>query len=83
MRQIGLRDAGDELIWRRAVETGAIIATKDEDFRARRAGIAAVPQVLWIRFGNVANQRLFSRLAPLWLDAEALLSAGEAIVELV
>jgi predicted nuclease of predicted toxin-antitoxin system len=31
VRNIGLRDARDSVIWRHAVDVGAIVTTKDED----------------------------------------------------
>lgn len=77
-----MRDSPDSAIWRSALHDGAIVVTKDEDFATRRAGVVAGPQILWIRFGNVTNRVLFNRLAPLWPATEALLVAGEPIVEI-
>lgn len=77
-----MRDAPDGDLWRWAVAHATVIVTKDEDFPLRRAGLNTGPQILWIRFGNVTNRRLFGRLAPLWDGAEVLLLEGEPIVEI-
>jgi len=35
VREVGLREADDSAIWAHALQTGAVIVTKDEDFAAR------------------------------------------------
>jgi predicted nuclease of predicted toxin-antitoxin system len=53
VRDMGLRDAPDEEIWRRAVSDGATILSKDEDFASRRNSVTAGPCIIWLRCGNV------------------------------
>ena len=79
VRDIGLRDAADTAIWRTAWQTGAIIATKDEDFIIRRY-VTDGPQILWLRMGNVTNA-LLEQMARVWSHAHGLLELGEPIVE--
>lgn len=73
--------ADDHAIWARAVETAAIVVTKDSDYLdlASRVGGA---RVVLVRCGNL-------KLVPFqaWFDArvpamEQLLAMGEAVVEL-
>jgi predicted nuclease of predicted toxin-antitoxin system len=37
VRDVGLREAGDDTIWAYALQAGVVIVTKDEDFAARAA----------------------------------------------
>jgi predicted nuclease of predicted toxin-antitoxin system len=80
VRDIGLRDATDAEIWEAALQTGAVIVSKDEDFVIRRS-VTGGPQILWLRMGNVANAALLGQMAQVWIEACALLENGEPIVE--
>lgn len=80
VRDIGMRSAPDSVIWAHAMETGAIVVTKDEDFAVRRAQIVG-PQVLWLRIGNATNVKLREHLERIWNETVICLERGEAIVE--
>ena len=80
VRDIGLLAAADAEIWRIALQTEAVIVTKDEDFIIRRS-VTDGPQVLWLRMGNVTNAALLEQMAQIWTDAQGLLENGEPIVE--
>ena len=81
VRDIGLRDAEDGPIWQYALENGAIIVTKDEDFPERSLRSKAPHGVLWLRVGNCSNRALFAWFRPLWPETERRLVAGDRIVE--
>lgn len=73
--------ADDRAIWTRAVETGAIVITKDSDYLGLASRVGGARVVL-VRCGNL-------KLAPFrdWFDArvqamEQLLAMGETVVEL-
>jgi predicted nuclease of predicted toxin-antitoxin system len=55
--------------------------TKDEDFAELVLRNSPPPQVIWIRCGNTSNSRLQEILGKQWSTVAALLSAGEALVE--
>lgn len=81
---IGLDTASDRTIWKQAVERGAVIITKDEDFVGSgpdRFGVPA-PPVVWIRFGNVSRKALLQRFLPLLPKVIELIGKGEAVVEI-
>jgi predicted nuclease of predicted toxin-antitoxin system len=62
---LGLERANDRLIWARAIELGAVIVTKDEDFAVRRALESNGPAIVWVRFsvnGSVGVGRLSQRV---------------------
>lgn len=80
---IGLLQASDAVIWSAAVERGATIVTKDEDFAMRRSLGADGPLIVWLRLGNSRTESLLRRME-LSLDAiAAALGRDEPVVEVV
>lgn len=55
VRNIGLAEAGDEAIWRHAIQQGFTIITKDADFHQRSFLFGHPPKVVWIRCGNCST----------------------------
>jgi predicted nuclease of predicted toxin-antitoxin system len=82
VEDIGLREADDSPIWRYALENGAILVTKDEDFphRLRQGGPA--PVVLWLRIGNTSRRALLRWFEPLLPQIESLVGQGERFLEM-
>lgn len=76
-----LNDAADSLIWDHALETGATIITKDEDFRIRAKRVSGGPAVVWLRIGNATNRNLLSWLEPRWPAIVQLLTEGDRLIE--
>jgi predicted nuclease of predicted toxin-antitoxin system len=78
----GMDGASDSAIWTLAIDLGAAIVTKDEDFARRRAVVPSGPSIVWIRLGNTRRAELMS-----WFDAvlpsvlEAL-ARGETLIEI-
>ncbi|HED03224.1 MAG TPA: hypothetical protein ENI60_00400 [Candidatus Fraserbacteria bacterium] len=64
VRDLGLKTADDDAVWKYALEHGFTIASKDADFRQRSFLFSHPPKVVWIRLGNCSTQ-----------DIEALLRA--------
>ena len=79
----GLADASDAAIWQRALETGAAIVTKDEDFFLRGLLASSFPTVVWVRLGNCRNAALLAAFERALPAIESAVSAGERLVELV
>ena len=77
---LSLAQADDDLIWRRAAETGAVIFSKDQDF-ADMVGRLPGPSVIWARTGNGTTAALIAYLAPLWPAIEQRLTAGDRLIE--
>ena len=80
--EIGLRDADDSPIWRYALENGAILVTKDEDFPHRLRQGGAAPVVLWLRIGNTNRRALLQWFEPLLPQIESLVRQGERFLEM-
>jgi predicted nuclease of predicted toxin-antitoxin system len=81
VRDVGLRDATDRLVWDYAVSEGAAILTKDEDFAARRLREDRGPIVIWLRVGNCSKAALVGWLLPLMGVIERLAADGETLIE--
>lgn len=81
VRDLGLRDAKDSVIWDLAIHDGWVIVTKDEDFAVRVLQSDRSPQVVWLRIGNCTNRVLIGWLEPLLQGIVDALEAGNRLVE--
>jgi predicted nuclease of predicted toxin-antitoxin system len=79
--EVGLRDADDAQVWEYAVREGTAVLTKDEDFAARRLREPHGPTIIWLRVGNCSRAALARWLTPLLASIEALVEAGEGVIE--
>jgi predicted nuclease of predicted toxin-antitoxin system len=82
VRDLGLRDASDESIYRMGRDAQAVVMTKDSDFCDLAERLGSPPQVLWLTCGNTSNTRLREILSATFDDARRLLARGDAIVEI-
>ena len=82
LRELGLRDAEDAVIFAAARQAGAVLVTKDSDFVGLLARHGPPPQVIWLTCGNTSNAALRSILADSWPRVAQLLGAGEPLVEI-
>lgn len=82
LRALRLRDAEDEQIFRAAKAAGAVVLTKDADFRHLLDRFGPPPQVIWLTCGNTSNERLQEVLLATLPAAMELLEAGEPFVEI-
>lgn len=81
--EIGPAHASDRDIWRYALEQGAVIVTKDEDF----ADMVAIssregPAVVWVRVGNTRRAALLAWFEPLIDAIIEMVDSGERLIEL-
>ena len=82
LRDIGLRDALDDEIFKAAKLENAVVVTKDSDFVDLVLRLGAPPQILWITCGNVTNQHLQKLFYATFENAHHMLKSGEPIVEI-
>ena len=80
---VGLLAANDGAIWMYALNTGAIIITKDEDFAERLSLAKEAPIVVWLRLGNSTKRALLLWFRNLLPEIISKLEAGETLVEVV
>ena len=83
VEDLGLRDGSDGAIWSHALQSRAVIVTKDEDFAARSAQAAAAPVIVWLRVGNTTNRVLRAWIEPRMSGIAGLLAQGSRLVEVV
>jgi predicted nuclease of predicted toxin-antitoxin system len=57
VREVGLREADDLVIWEYAVVHGYAIVSKDSDFQQRSLLHGAPPKFIWLRVGNCTVKR--------------------------
>ena len=77
----GLRQAEDHAIWQRALDQGAVLITKDEDFPIRASANRSAPCIVRQRIGNASRRALLAWIEPRLPDIEARLRQGEKLIE--
>lgn len=83
VEDVGLREANDGAIWAHALQTGAIIVTKDEDFAARSIQVATAPFIVWLRVGNTTNRALRAWIEPRLPGIAQLIAQDSRMVEVI
>jgi len=78
----GLASAADHDIRAYAMNVGAVIITKDEDFVVRQV-LESGPAVVWVRIGNTRRAELLRRLETHFASILSALERGETLVEVV
>ena len=78
VREIGLADAEDTLIWAYALEGGFVIVTKDADYRELSIARGHPPKVIWIRLGNCPTSDVAALLRERWDDLMVFYQDNEA-----
>jgi predicted nuclease of predicted toxin-antitoxin system len=82
VRDIGLRDAEDTVIYFSARDANTTIMTKDSDFIELQRKHGSPPKVIWVTCGNTSNVALKKILLANLQKAVELLEAGENLVEI-
>jgi predicted nuclease of predicted toxin-antitoxin system len=82
VRELGLRDADDPVIFFSAREAEAVVITKDSDFLELQNRHGPRPKIIWLTCGNTSNTALKSILAGNLQKAVDLLESGETLVEI-
>ena len=78
----GLAEASDTAIWRYALDTGAVILTKDQDFSIRKTLDPAGPVVVWIRLGNTRRQALLQWFEAMLPHVVSAVDRGDGFIEI-
>ncbi len=78
-----LESAPDSEIWKYALNTGAVIVTKDEDFIHLASVSKQAPPIVWIRTGNLSKKALLNWFQPLLSEIIEKIESGESLIELI
>lgn len=81
LRDLGLRDAEDAVIFPLAGEAQAVILTKDQDFADLVTRRGPPPCVVWLTCGNTSTAAPQGVLHTAWPRVNELLAAGESLIE--
>ena len=82
LRELGMRDAPDRVIFRAARDSGAVVVSKDVDFVDLIQVNGTPPQLLWVTCGNVSNRRLHEVFEKAFPQALLLLREGRPVIEI-
>ena len=82
VRDLGLRDAEDPVIFERARSVGAVVVSKDSDFVDLVLRHGPPPQIVWLTCGNTTNAYLRVLFSSTWPRVATLLAANEPLVEI-
>jgi predicted nuclease of predicted toxin-antitoxin system len=82
LRDIDMKGAKDELIFRRAKQEVDAILTKDEDFLRLVHKHGPPPSIIWVTVGNTSNRRMKELLTDRLPRTLQLIKEGNAVVEI-
>lgn len=82
VRQLGLRDALDQLIFQKAKDADVVVMTKDVDFVRMQEQYGPPPKLIWITCGNSSNIQLKNILSKTLQSTIELFTSGEKLVEI-
>jgi predicted nuclease of predicted toxin-antitoxin system len=82
VRDLGLREADDDVIFEAARAATAVVRTKDRDFVELLERLGPPPQVICLTCGNTSNRALRALLAAALPDALGMLAEGDPLVEI-
>lgn len=78
IREVGLEEATDTVVWQYAVQQGFAIVTKDADFHQRSFLFGHPPKVIWVRVGNASTAKIEALLRRRAADVDAFCSDLES-----
>jgi predicted nuclease of predicted toxin-antitoxin system len=79
---VELASATDSAIWHYAQQNEIVVISKDEDFLYLATRPEVQARLIWVRLGNCRNQALLATFERSWPRIEALLNAGDRIIEI-
>ena len=82
IRDLGLRDAKDSVIFEAARKANAVLLSKDADFLEMVLRNGPPPKLMLLNCGNVSNLAMQLLLEARLSEAMKLLDQGESIVEI-
>ena len=62
VREVGLKEAEDPVVWEYAKREGFLIVSKDADFHQRSFLFGFPPKVVWMRLGNCTTAEVEQRI---------------------
>jgi predicted nuclease of predicted toxin-antitoxin system len=82
LRDVGLRDAEDAVIFEQARTAGVIVMTKDRDFVDLQHRLGSPPKIIWLTCGNTSEAALQANLTKHLQTALGFLAGSDDLVEI-
>ncbi len=82
VRELGLVEADDAVIWRQAISNGQVVISKDEDFWYLAIAPGSAGRLIWVRIGNCRKQALVEVFRSRLASIVAAFETGSRIVEI-
>ena len=82
VRELGLKDADDAVIWREGISNEQIVISKDEDFWYLAITPGSTGRFIWVRIGNCRKQALIETFERRLASIVAALESGIRILEI-
>lgn len=82
VRDVGMRDTGDEEIFLAARKAADVVITKDSDFVELLERHGSPPKIIWLTCGNTSDMALRQIFKVNFQEALRLLDAGDELVEI-
>jgi predicted nuclease of predicted toxin-antitoxin system len=82
VRELALKEADDDTIWKRARADDSVVVSKDEDFFYLASAPNAAAKLLWVRLGNCRTRFLLERFRMQLPHIVSSFESGSNIVEL-
>ena len=79
----GLHLLDDRALWARALASGRIVVSKDEDFLYLTNQPGDAGRFLWVRLGNCRNDALIAAFSSSFDTIVAAFDSGQSVVELI
>lgn len=80
VREVGLAEADDGVVWSHALRQGLVIVSKDADFYQRSLLLGPPPKVVWIRRGNCSTRAVEAILRRHHADVERFCADAAAAI---
>jgi predicted nuclease of predicted toxin-antitoxin system len=80
---LGLQGRADREIWQAARDQGAVLVSKDDDFRQLAAFFGFPPKVVWLRVGNAGTARIADLLRAARDQMQAFVEDEEAALHIL
>ena len=82
LRDVGLRDAEDAVIFEQARTAGVIVMTKDRDFVDLQHRLGSPPKIIWLTCGSTSETALQAILTKHLHTALGFLAGTDDLVEI-
>jgi predicted nuclease of predicted toxin-antitoxin system len=79
--EINLAESRDRIIWRRAIDEGRVMVSKDEDF-FHLANSSDEGFLVWVRLGNCRTPKLLAAMDRCLPELESAVEAGHRVMEI-